>query len=173
MAETEVFRLTPVLNRCYEHAEYTRSQGNYPNERYFVNIPPRYVGEFIRFVQGGFGDGGWRRDYFRDLNGNEVGVNYSYEGRTCFREVPCGPKPLPREHLEAIKNRNQVPTLKSLAFAQLPSQTVSELREHYDTILGGKTAKYNKKNKRNVSKRRSSRKSKRKTTRKSKKTKTN
>jgi hypothetical protein len=165
MAETEVFRLTPVLNRCYEHAEYTRSQGNYPNVRYFVNIPPRYVGEFIRFEQGGFGDGGWRRDYFRGLNGNEVAVNYSYEGRTCFREVPCGPKPLPREHLDAIKNKRRIPTLKSLAFNQLPSQTVSELREHYDT-LGGKTAKYNKKNKRNVSKRRSSRKSKRKTTRK-------
>jgi len=138
MTEVQVFRLTPALNRCYEHAEYTRRQGNYPNERYFVNIPPRYVGEFIRFESGGWGDGGWRRDFFRDLNRNEVVVNYSYEGRTCFREVPCGPPPLPREHLESIKNRNRIPTLKSLAFAQLPSHTVSELRKNYDTILGGK-----------------------------------
>jgi hypothetical protein len=149
MAETEVFRLTPVLNRCYEHAEYTRKQGNYPNERYFVNIPPRYVGELIRREEGPGGDGGgWRRDYFRDLTGNEVAVNYSYEGRTCFREVPCGPKPLPQEHLEAIQNRNNVPSLKSLAFAQLPTKTVSEVRENFDTVLGGKTRKGNKKSKR-------------------------
>jgi hypothetical protein len=148
--------MTPVLNRCYEHAEYTRSQGNYPNQRYFVNVPPRYVGEFIRFEQGGWGDAGWRRDYFRDLNGNEVAVNYSYEGRTCFREVPCGPKPLPSEHLEAIKNRNHVPTLKSLAFAQLPSDTVAELRKNYDTLLGGKTIR-NKKSKTRKSKRKSKR----------------
>lgn len=163
MAETEVFRLTPVLNRCYEHAEYTRSQGNYPNQRYFVNVPPRYVGEFIRFEQGGWGDGGWRRDYFRDLNGNENAVNYSYEGRTSFREVPCGPKPLPREHLDAIENKNDVPSLKSLAFAQLPTNTISEVRENFDTVLGGKTRKRNKNSKRkskrrNKSKRRKSKK---------------
>jgi hypothetical protein len=121
--------LTPVLNRCYEHAEYTHSQGNYPNQRYFVNVPPRYVGEFIRYEQGGWGDNGWRKDYFRDLTGNEVAVNYSYEGRTCFREVLCGPPRLPQEHLELIQNRNHVPTLKSLAFAQLPTHTVYEVRK--------------------------------------------
>jgi hypothetical protein len=160
MAEVEVFRITPVLNRCYEHAEYTRSQGNYPNQRYFVNVPPRYVGEFIRFEQGGWGDGGWRRDYFRDLNGNENSVNYSYEGRTSFREVPCGPPRLPQEHLEAIQNKNDVPSLKSLAFAQLPTKTVSEVRENFDTVLGGKTRKHNKKSKRRKlkSKRRKSKK---------------
>uniref|UniRef100_A0A6C0K1D0 Uncharacterized protein n=1 Tax=viral metagenome TaxID=1070528 RepID=A0A6C0K1D0_9ZZZZ len=165
MAETEVFRLTPGLNKCYEHAEYSRGQGNYPNERYFVNVPPRYVGEFIRFEQGGWGDGGWRRDYFRDLNGNEIAVNYSYEGRTCFREVPCGPKPLPREHLEAIETRNHIPTLKSLAFAKLPTKTVSDLRQNYYGILGGKTLKRNRKSKARKSKR-TSRKLKRRSSRK-------
>ena len=86
--EHEVYRMHPVLGgRYYEHAEFTRIEGKYPNERYFVNTTPTYVGEFIRYKQGGHGDGGWRTDYFRDLNGNENAVNYSYEGRTCFREV--------------------------------------------------------------------------------------
>ena len=153
MTETEVFRITPVVNRCYEHAEYTRKEGRYPNERYFTNIPPIYVGEYIRSEQGGFGDGGWKRDYFRNLNGNMIVIDYSYEGRTSFREVPCGPPPLASEHLEAIENKRRMPSLKNLAFYQQPTQTVSELREH--NILGGKFKKYHKR-----SKKRKSRKSK-------------
>lgn len=85
--EIEVYRMLPVLGKRYVHAEYTRMEGKYPNERYFVNTTPTYVGEFIRYKEVGHGDGGWRIDYFRDLNGNENAVNYSYEGRTCFREV--------------------------------------------------------------------------------------
>lgn len=91
MAETEVFRIQPVVNKCYEHAEYTREQGRYPNERYFTSIPPRYIGEFIRSEYGGAGDGGWQINYFRDLDGIIKGMYPSYEGRTCFREVPCAP----------------------------------------------------------------------------------
>ena len=144
MAEIEVFRMQPVVNKCYEHAEYTRREGRYPNERYFTNVPPRYVGEFIRQERGGWGDNGWATDYFRDLNGNEVVVNYSYEGRTSFREVPCPPPPLPREHLEAIQNtRRAPPTLKNLAFYQLPTQSVSGLRQ--DNLLGGNKVKHNRK----------------------------
>ena len=89
MAEVEVFRINPVLNKCYEHAEDTRVQGTWPEERYFTNVPPTYVGEFIRFEQSGAGDGSQRTDYFRHSNGNEVAVYSSYEGRTSFREVPC------------------------------------------------------------------------------------
>lgn len=59
MTETEVFRIKPLVNKCYEHAEYTRKEGRYPNERFFTNVPPRYVGEFIRQEHGGYGDGGW------------------------------------------------------------------------------------------------------------------
>jgi hypothetical protein len=150
MSETEVFRITPVVNRCYEHAEYTRKEGRYPNERYFTNIPPRYVGEYIRSEQGGWGDGGWKRDYFRDLDGTMTGIDYSYEGRTSFREAPCRkPPPLP---LEAIQNKTHIPSLKSLAFYQQPTQTVSELREN--NILGGKFKKYHKKSNRKTNKKR-------------------
>jgi hypothetical protein len=154
MEEVEVFRITPVLHKCYEHAEYTRSQGSYPNQRYFTNVPPRYVGEFIRFQQGGFGDGMWRTDFFRDLNGNEISVNYTYEGTTSFREVPCGPSPMPREHLDGIKNRNLILSSKSLAYSQLPTETVSELRNTY-TTGSGKSAKRKRKLRKSTRRRRS------------------
>jgi hypothetical protein len=157
MTEVEVFRITPVLHKCYEHAEYTRRQGRYPDERYFTNVPPRYVGEFIRFEQGGWGDGSWRIDYFRDLYGNQVSVNYSYEGRTCFREVPCGPPPMPKEHLDKIKNRNRIPSLRSLAFFQLPTKTISELRNTYDNVVGGKSAKHKRRIRKSTRRRRSKR----------------
>jgi hypothetical protein len=99
--EIEVYRMTPTLGKFYEHAEYTRRQGRWPNEHYFVNKPPKYVGEFVRFVEGGYGDNGWRIDYFKDENGNEIAVNYTYEGTTCFREVcPI----LSKEILDDIKN---------------------------------------------------------------------
>ena len=48
MAESEVFRLTPEVGRCYEYAESTRKLGKYPNEKYFTTNTPRYVGEYIR-----------------------------------------------------------------------------------------------------------------------------
>jgi hypothetical protein len=55
--------------------------------------------------------------------------------------VPCRTRPpLP---IEAIQNKTSVPSLKSLAFYQQPTQTVSELREN--NILGGKFKKYHKK----------------------------
>jgi len=85
----EMFRISPELNKYYEYAEYTHKEGNYPNQRYFINTLPRYVGMFIRRMEGGYCDGSWRTDYFLDENGNEISVNYSYEGTTCFREVPC------------------------------------------------------------------------------------
>jgi hypothetical protein len=155
MAETEVFRIKPVVNKCYEHAEYTRKEGRYPNERFFTNVSPRYVGEFIRQERGGYGDNSWTTDYFRDLNGSEVAVNYSYESTTCFREVPCRVRP--RLPLEAIQNTRRMPTLQNLAFYQLPTQTVSELREN--NILGGKFKKYHKRANRKTNKKRKYKKS--------------
>lgn len=87
MIETEVFRLTPKVNKYYEHAEATRDEGKYPNTHYFTTNTPLYVGRFIKQVRWGYGDSGGARDYFEDNNGNELFVEYSYEGKTCFREV--------------------------------------------------------------------------------------
>ena len=106
MSDFEVFRITPeVGEKCYEYAESTRSQGRWPNEKRFTNVQPRYVGRLIRFETGGYGDNSWRRDYFQDNSGREQVVNYSYEGNTCFREVPCSPAVIPS--LESL-SRNVV-----------------------------------------------------------------
>lgn len=87
--EVEVFRITPTSGKCYEHAEYTRKEGRYPNpERYYFRGQPRYVGKHTGDKRSGFGNGGEYFSFF-DNNGTKNRVNYSYEGHTCFREVPC------------------------------------------------------------------------------------
>ena len=103
MEEIEVFRIKPVVNKCYEHIEATRSEwkkgeGNYRylsgegKYCYFSTNKPTYVGEFIREEQSGYGashgDGGSVIAVFR-RGGEEVSVKYSSEGFTCFNEVPC------------------------------------------------------------------------------------
>jgi hypothetical protein len=50
-----------------------------------------------------------------------------------------------------------MPTLQNLAFYQLPTQTVSELREN--NILGGKFKKYHKRSNRKTNKKRKYKKS--------------
>lgn len=87
MSQIEVFRDRPEQGKYYEYAECTLKVGVYPNQRYFTDVPPKYVGKLIRNESGGFGDGSWATDYFENEKGEIVVVNYSYEGRTCFREV--------------------------------------------------------------------------------------
>ena len=87
--EMEVFRISPEEGKCYEHIEATRSQyirGG--NRRYFSNNEASYVGKFIREIRRGYGDGGEVWAIFND-NGKENRIKYSYEGHTCFIEVPC------------------------------------------------------------------------------------
>jgi len=86
--EVEVFRLSPEVGKCYKHAEYTRKTGRYPNERYFYNGTPKYVGKFVKTLQYGYGDGASIYAVFND-NGVENRVTYSYGGQTSFIEVPC------------------------------------------------------------------------------------
>jgi len=86
--EKEVFRITPNQTNYYEWVEYTRKIGSCPRERYFAPSKKTiYVGRLFKREEGGFGDGGWRKDIFiyRDKT---VIVPYSYEGNTCFVEVP-------------------------------------------------------------------------------------
>jgi hypothetical protein len=90
--EKEVFRITPVLGKCYEWAESTRRIGVWPNERRFApteNVI--YVGELTNISKGGWGDGSWRTDTFL-YKDTEIHVPYSYGGDTCFIEVPCKEK---------------------------------------------------------------------------------
>lgn len=116
MNETEVFRITPEYGKFYEYAEYTRKEGRYPNEKYYTKVLPQYVGQLNKRSEGGYGDNGWRIDYFANEYGAQVAVNYSYEGRTSFREV------LPRmrqELKESINNRKRNPSLLQLVKNQL------------------------------------------------------
>lgn len=90
--EKEVFRITPVLGKCYEWAESTRRHGVWPNERHFAPADNTiYVGELVNISKGGWGDGSWRTDTFLH-KGTETHVHYSYAGNTCFIEVPCKEK---------------------------------------------------------------------------------
>jgi hypothetical protein len=153
MSEFEVFRITPeVGEKCYEYAESTRTEGIWPKERRFTNVQPLYVGRLIRFETGGYGDNGWRRDYFQDNNGREQVVNYSYEGRTCFREVPCRPTVIPS--LESLSRK----VVKSnLDYSSLPEDDPQ--RMIIEGTMGGKSRRYKrgKKSRRNKKTRRNRR----------------
>jgi len=90
--EKEVFRITPVLGKYYAWAESTRRTGKWPNERYFAPIENViYVGELSCISTGGNGDGSWRTDTFLH-NETKTFVHYSYNGDTCFIDVPCREK---------------------------------------------------------------------------------
>jgi hypothetical protein len=84
--EIEVFRLTPQINKYYETTEFTRKEGKWPNEHYYSNKKLKYVGKFIKHEQYGFGDSMSCYDIF-DNDGEEVIVQYTYEGTTSYREV--------------------------------------------------------------------------------------
>jgi len=84
--EIEVFRCEPIPGKYYEHAEATRKTGDWRTERCFATHAT-YVGQFIRCMRWGYGDNGGCAAFF-DLDGVSVRVDYSYEGNTCFREVP-------------------------------------------------------------------------------------
>lgn len=83
--ETEVFRITPLPEKTYKTALYTRKIGSWPDERYFTTHTPRHVGVFIKHCQIGQGGGAIHYDLFEN-NGQRVRIDYTYEGTTCFLE---------------------------------------------------------------------------------------
>ena len=88
MAENiEVYRKEPIVGKLYYHAEYDYSVGKYPNTQYYVDKSKlKFVGQYVKHMTyGGFGDGARHHAHFL-LDGKEVIINYSYEGRTCFLE---------------------------------------------------------------------------------------
>ena len=113
MTEIQVFRICPKVGdgKFYEYAECTRKEGKWPNEKWYTTNTPLYVGILVSTSTGGYGDGGWRRDYFSDHTGKEHIVKYSYDGNTCFREVPSKELP-PLQELcrNILKNTNSLET---------------------------------------------------------------
>ena len=83
--QTEVFRITPIPDKLYETALYTRKTGEWPNEKYFTTFTPRFVGKFIKHCQIGQGDGAIHYDIF-EKEGRKIRIDYTYEGTTCYRE---------------------------------------------------------------------------------------
>jgi hypothetical protein len=135
----EVFRITPEIHpdKCYEHAEYMTKTGTWSakNERYFTSARPRYVGRKIRFTSGGYGDNSWQTDYFENEFGEEIAVPYSYEGRTCFREVECRPRTIPT--LEEMSRKVIIKNLKPSDIEGIPEVVKTVLNKEY----GGKIKK--------------------------------
>ena len=57
MTEVEVFRLTKFdKNKCYEYALKTRSEGTYPNNKYYTTNSLQYLGKYTHSESWGFGD---------------------------------------------------------------------------------------------------------------------
>ena len=92
--EKQVFRISPQENKAYETAPYTRKIGKYPNEKYYTTNPLTYIGIMIKHVTFGHGDASYGYALF-SKNGIEEKVEYTYEGTTCFREVPVQPCVVP------------------------------------------------------------------------------
>jgi hypothetical protein len=89
--EVEVFREDLEPGKCYEHAEFTRKTGYSLRDqdvRYYFRGQPRYVGKHVSHHTVGDRNDRHSWDIFDD-NGRVNRVDYSYEGRTSFREVPC------------------------------------------------------------------------------------
>lgn len=87
MTEIEIYCSELVSGKAYKTAEWTRTEGKWPNEKYFTKNTPIYVGKFIETVrEGGWGDGARIWSLFDD-NGKINRVEYTYEGTTSFIEV--------------------------------------------------------------------------------------
>jgi hypothetical protein len=122
--EIEVFRISPKVDKCYEHIEATRSQymgGG--NHRYFSTNKPRYVGKFVKQMRQGYGNGGTVWDIFNQ-NGKENRVDYTYEGYTCFNEVPCKIELNSKAKNQALRNVYESTTGKSATPGNGPANLI-------------------------------------------------
>jgi hypothetical protein len=92
--EEEIFLISPQLNKAYETAIYTRKTGIHPNQKYYTTNSVVYVGIMIKEVIYNHRDAFCGYVLF-SKNGIEEKVEYTYEGTTCFREVPIKPCKIP------------------------------------------------------------------------------
>jgi len=82
--EYEIFRVDPIVGRCYEYAFATSKR----NGRYYTTEPYTYVGKFESQHFKGDDDSQDIWNIFNN-NGTYTRVDYDYGGNLCFREVPC------------------------------------------------------------------------------------
>jgi|LakMenEpi03Aug12_release.lakeMendotaPanAssembly.Ray.scaffolds.fasta_scaffold345989_2 hypothetical protein len=122
---TEVFRLTPEVGKRYRYAEATSRQGSYPTQKYFTTNEVHYVGVFKEHLQYGYRDNAIHIGVF-DNYGTEVRVNYSYDGNTCFIEIPQ-PRinsDIKLELIHTVKTR-PIPKLRDIVMRTLSTEEVN------------------------------------------------
>lgn len=92
MQETEVYRICKFEpDACYAYALYTRHEGKWPNERYYVKSKNLvFLGRHLKSERWGAGDGsGGSETFIDDITGKISTIEYDYEGKTCFCKVIC------------------------------------------------------------------------------------
>ena len=80
----EVFRLSTFDKDVnYAFAMKTRTEGCYPNAKYYTTNSLQYVGKHVSSARWGYCDNGGGSETF-DNNGIRTEIVYDYEGNTCF-----------------------------------------------------------------------------------------
>ena len=98
----QVYRLTPVIGTYYEYTEADTVTCVYPNQIHFSKTKPNYVGQFIKKNEYGYCDNKETIYHFKNNITKKIHViRLSYEGRSCFREVPG-------INIDYIENRKQM-----------------------------------------------------------------
>jgi hypothetical protein len=83
--ETEVFRLSTFeKNVDYSFAMKTRTEGRWPNEKYYTTNKLQFLGKHVNSARWGYGDQSGGSETF-EHNGVQTIIAYDYEGRTCFK----------------------------------------------------------------------------------------
>jgi len=83
--ETEVFRLSTFdKNVDYSFAMKTRTEGLWPNEKYYTTNTLQFLGKHVNSVRWGYGDQSGGEEIF-EHNGVQTRIVYDYEGKTCFK----------------------------------------------------------------------------------------
>jgi hypothetical protein len=79
----------PSIDKYYEATFWDRREGPWDNERHFAKETTKreYVGKYVRHKQQGYGDGAdhWAV-FLRD--GKEIEIEYDYDGKRAWYEVP-------------------------------------------------------------------------------------
>ena len=98
----QVYRLTPVVGKYYEYTEADTVTCVYPNQIHFSKTKPTYVGQYIKKNEYGYCDNKETIYHFKNNITKKIHViRLSYEGRSCFREVPG-------INIDYIENRKQI-----------------------------------------------------------------
>jgi hypothetical protein len=89
MTEVEVFRTFNFdTNKCYEFALATRTEGRYPNKKYYSTNPLQYLGKYTHSERWGVGDSSGGATNFIN-NNKKTRILHEYDESDCFREVSC------------------------------------------------------------------------------------